>query len=326
MMYYKHILHTTIKLAIVAVLSATIAYLVGITDYILVGTIGILSVSLTRKDTIKDNINRYIDVLLGLVLSSIIFFLFGFNLYALMGFVVLFIFISYVFKMNIGLIPALVLVKHLYEAHDISWLFVFERFGIITISIGTALLVSMVYPKSYNKRMIHYVKTVDDMLQDHLYMLSIYLIKRDNGPEYIKHYELLNNRISDIIKEAEIGDKDKLFDNDHQYLAYLYMRRNQLSYINNMYESVRRIENNHPYEAIISDYIKELVADIGTHDKATSQQEKLEEMKDKFRLEKLPKTRREFETRALLFHILEDLGSLLKVKINFHERYPRFEL
>ncbi|HHX76424.1 MAG TPA: aromatic acid exporter family protein, partial [Acholeplasmataceae bacterium] len=113
-MYYKHILHTTIKLAIVAVLSATIAYLVGITDYILVGTIGILSVSLTRKDAIKDNINRYIDVLLGLVLSSIIFILFGFNLYALMGFVVLFIFISYVFKMNIGLIPALVLVKHLY--------------------------------------------------------------------------------------------------------------------------------------------------------------------------------------------------------------------
>ena len=49
MMFYKQVLHTTIKLVVVAIISATIAYFVGIKDYILVGTIGILSVSLTKK-------------------------------------------------------------------------------------------------------------------------------------------------------------------------------------------------------------------------------------------------------------------------------------
>ena len=47
-------------------------------------------------------------------------------------------------------------------------------------------------------------------------------------------------------------------------------------------------------------------------------------MKFKFREEGLPKTRPEFETRALLFHILEDLEELLNVKVRFHVRYPDF--
>lgn len=324
MMYYNQIIHTTIKLVIVAVVSATIAYLVGITDYILVGTIGILSVSLTKKDTIKDNIKRYLDVLLGLALSVIIFLLFGYNLYILILFLVIFIFASYALKINIGLIPALVLVKHVYEAHNVTWLFLLEEFGIITISVGTALLMNLFYPEFYNKRMISYIKEVDDMLQDHLYVLSIYLDKREDGEDFLKHYELLNHNISRLVIEAETGDKDKLFDNDHRYLAYLYMRRNQLNYINNMYQSVRRIEKEHLYEQVIAKYIKELVEDIGIDDKATTQLTKLSELENHFKNESLPKTRPEFETRALLFLILEDLSELLNIKAKFHERYPDF--
>jgi len=324
MMYYKQVIQTTIKLVVVAVISALIAYMVGITDYIFVGVVGILSVSLTKKDTIKDNLKRFLDVLLGLALSAFIFILFGYNLYALLIFLMVFIFASYVLKINIGIIPALVLVKHVFDAEDVGWLFLLERVAIITISIGTALIVNLIYPEFYNKRMIEYVKKVDQMLQDHLYMLSIYLVQRDQGPEYVKHYDLLNMKITQIISEAETGDKDKLFDNDHRYLAYLYMRRNQLSYINNMYQSVDRIQKHHTYESVISIYIKDLSLDIGMDDKATIQLSKLSDLKQHFKSEKLPKTRHEFETRALLYHILEDLEALLKIKVRFHTRYPKF--
>ena len=49
----KQILHTTIKLVIVALVSGLVAYLVGIKDYILVGLTKGLKLSLTKKDTIK---------------------------------------------------------------------------------------------------------------------------------------------------------------------------------------------------------------------------------------------------------------------------------
>ena len=324
MMYYKQVLHTTFKLVVVAVVSALIAYLVGVSDYIFVGALGILSVSLTKKDTVKDNIKRYIDVILGLSLSVIAFLLFGFNLYVLLAFLIIFIFTSYALKINIGLIPALVLVKHIYDSQDVSFYFMLERIGSITISVGAALLINLIYPEFFNQRMKVYVQKVDDMLKDHLYMLAIYLVKRDNGPEYVKHYDLLNQKISQIILDAETGDKDKLFDNDHRYLAYLYMRRNQLNYINNMYKSVNLIPVHHAYETNISDYIKALIRDIGLDDKATKQLALLQEMKQFFKVDKLPKTRPEFETRALLFHILEDLDQMLQVKVKFHERYPDF--
>ncbi|WP_025725102.1 aromatic acid exporter family protein [Acholeplasma granularum] len=321
---YKQILHTTIKLVIVAVISGLIAYFVGIKDYILVGTIGILSVSLTKKDTIKDGINRYLDVLMGLILSTVMFIFFGYHLVVLIIFLAIFINLSYVLKINVGLIPALVLVKHIFDAQDHSLFFILERVGIISISVGSALLINLFYPEFYNQRMKKSLIEVDQMLKDHLYMLNLYLIKKEDGPEYLRHYELLNEKISNQVLLAELGDKDKLFDNDHRYLAYLYMRRNQLNYINKMYECVDRIEVHHPFEQIVANYIKDLVADIAPDDNATKQLKSLKELKNNFRNEKLPKNRQEFETRALLFHILEDLEEFLNIKLRFHDRYPDF--
>src|SRR5690606_16973104 len=88
-MDYKSILHTTFKLVIVGVVSATIAYLFNLRDYLLVGMLGILSISLTKKDTILNGVKRYLDVLLGLLLGTIIFLTFGYVLYSLVIFLVL---------------------------------------------------------------------------------------------------------------------------------------------------------------------------------------------------------------------------------------------
>lgn len=322
----KGILHTTTKLLLVAILSSSIAYLLNMTEYILVGIISILSVSPTKKDSIVHGVKRYLDVIYALTLSTLFFVIFGFNLYVLVFFVGIFIFSSFLMKLEVGLVPSIVLSHHVYAFGSFDWMFLLEQVAIITLSIGIALLVNTFYPEFWLKQMKKQLQDVDQMLRDHLYMLSIILMQKEDLDAFLVHYELMNRRISSMVEEAELKDKNRVFSNDHRYLAYLYMRRNQLNYINNMYKSASRIKDYHDHQAIISAYIEALVADIGDDNKADTQVEKLRKLKADFGKDVLPKTRKEFETRAMLYHILEDLEAMLNAKSLFHQRYPDFVL
>lgn len=322
----KKIIHSTIQLVLVAILSAIIAYLLGIDDYILVGTIGILSVSLTKTETVSNGIKRYLDVVYGLLLSTLIFSLFGFDLVGLVIFLVVFIASSFAFKIEVGLVPSLVLARHVYQFGSYDFMFLLEEIGILSIGVGVAVVVSLLYPSAYQKEINRYVSKVDLMIKDHLFMLAIILKSKEDFKDFMTHYKLINQSINEAIKKAEIKEKDKLFSNDHRYLAYLYMRQNQLSFINTMYEATLRIKETHPFQLIISDYINTVVDAIGKHNKASDLLEKLNQLRINFSKEALPKTRNEFETRALLYHMLADIEAMLKVKVSFHERYPDFNV
>ncbi|VEU82870.1 aromatic acid exporter family protein [Acholeplasma hippikon] len=322
----KPVIHTTIKLVIVGVISGLIAYLLGIENFILVGVIGILSVSITKKDSLVNGLKRYIDVLFALTLSTILYLLFGFELHILVLFIALFVFGSYATKIDVGLVPSIVLANHVYAYQGFDWPFFIDEVLIITIGTGVALLVSMLYPQDWNKKIKEQILDVDQKIKDYLFMLSILLNQKEGKEVFFEHHILLNQEITKKINDAEIVDKNIIFQNDHRYLAYLYMRRNQVNYINNMYKSAAKIKFYHEYQKIIAKYIEELIQDIGDENKANYQLEKLKNLRDKFSKEELPKTRTEFETRAMLFHIIEDLDSMLNAKKLFHERYPDFEI
>ncbi len=322
----KSIFHTTTKLVLVAILSSSIAYWLGISNYILVGILSILSISPTKKDSIIHGMKRFIDVIYALALATVFFVVFGFELYVLLVFVLVFIFSSFLMKLEIGMVPSIVLAHHVYEFGSFDWMFLLEQIGIITLSIGIALLVNTFYPEFWLKQMKKQLLDVDQMLRDHLYMLSIILMQKEDLDAFLIHYELMNRRISSMVEEAELKDKNRVLSNDHRYLAYLYMRRNQLNFINNMYKSASRIKTYHEHQEIISAYIEALVLDIGDDNKADVQVEKLRKLKTDFEKEELPKTRKEFETRAMLYHILEDIEAMLDVKSLFHQRYPDFVL
>ena len=81
----------TIKLTLATCLAAALAYALGLTYAISAGVIAILSISDTRRSTIKQAYQRFMSTLLALVIGSIAFSFFGFNLWALGVFIVLYV-------------------------------------------------------------------------------------------------------------------------------------------------------------------------------------------------------------------------------------------
>lgn len=321
----RQIIHMTIKIIITAVIASSLAYIIGINDYILVGILGILSVSLTKQETIKNGLKRYINVLYALFLGTILFGFLGFNLLIFLLFLVIFIFTSYLLKIDIGLVPAIVLVNHVYNFGSIDKTFLLQEFGIITVAVLVAIVINVLYPSFWETLAKDKLKEVDLLIKKYLEELAKSL-KSKTKKKNEKEYQIINDDIHEKIIFIEKNEENKLFLNDYRYLAYIYMRKSQLTSLNNIYGAYLSIVKYHKNQELIGKYIESLKDDIGDINLANKQLEILSGLREQFKKEELPQSRDEFETRALLYYIIQELENFLMVKKSFHLKYTQFEL
>ncbi|HEY8406234.1 MAG TPA: aromatic acid exporter family protein [Acholeplasma sp.] len=320
------IINSTIKISLIAVLATLIGYLVGINNYLTVGIIGILSVQVTKYDSLKSGLIRFLNALWALLLSFLIFLICGIEIWAFAIFLVIFVFTSLLMKTELGMVPSIVLISHVFNSTALSWGLFFEELSIMVISIGVALVVNLVYPQFWLKSMTKHLKEADQLVREQLFTLSLYLKRTDAAKDFITHQDLTNKAFEKIASTVEKLDKDKPFANDHRYLAYLYMRKTQLNAVNEMYERILKLKESHPNQMKVAQYIEGLSQDIGYEDKANKQMGILKSLINEFEQQELPKTRNEFETRAMLFQMLHDIENFLNAKLEFHDLYKDFKL
>ena len=318
------VLHTTIKMTLVAVITSLITRELGLEYWLTAGIVALLSISLTKKDSLVSSIRRVVDAIFGLMLSTLMFLAFGYTFTVFAIFIFIFAYASFQLKLHEGIVLSLVLVSHLLSEGEFNFNMIGNELAILFIAVGVAMLFNIIYPQSTEKVLDRHVHSIDQLIRDHLFMLSILLKDPEYHDEYYRHYATLDHKITDTIDEVELVDKDLLFSNDHSYLAYFHMRKEQSSYIRHMYEHAFRLKVAHPFALEISDYIKTLASDIGLYDRATGQLKQLSLLLQHYKSAPLPQTREEFEIRASLFYILNEIESFLVVKVDFHHSFPNF--
>jgi len=316
--------HTAVKMTLVGVIASLIAKFINLDYWMTAGILAILSIHLTKRDSVIISSKRLIDSVFGLLLSTLLFIAFGYEFWVFGVFIFIFAFSSWTLKIAEGIVPGLVLVTHLLIEGSFSLALLGNELSLIFISIGIATIFNIFYPTSNEKDLITHVKSIDHLVADHLFMLSLLVKDPEYTEEYYRHYIYVDHKIKEFIDIVELVDKDLLFQNDHSYLAYFHMRKEQTNYIRHMYMQAVKINKLHPYALDISNYIVELSGDIGHYNKAADQLRQLEAIQQEFKKTELPKTREEFEIRAKLFQILIEIESLLTVKIDFHHQFPEF--
>ena len=103
------------------------------------------------------------------------------------------------------------------------------------------------------------------------------------------------------------------------YIDYFEMRLNQCHILHNLHNEMRRIRSMPRQAAVIADYILYLVEYVVERNVPQAQIEKLEGIFEVMKREPLPLSREEFESRAMLYHILMDLEEFLIFKKRFVE-------
>lgn len=318
--------HTTIKMTLVGIIASLVARLFSLDYWMTAGIVAILSIHLTKRDSLVYSFKRLIDALFALVLATILFIGLGYEFYAFGIFIFIFVYTSFVFKISEGIVLSIVLVSHLYLNESFSLSLLLNEFYLLIISIGVASIFNILYPTSSEKELNQHVESIDQLIRDHLFMLHLLLKDPAYNEEYYRHYVAIDKKIQKTIDIVELVDKDMLFQNDHSYLAYLHMRKEQNSYIRHMYQQALKIKRLHPYALEIAAFILDLSFDIGMYNKAFLQLKNLDLIQKRYKDATLPETREEFEIRAILYQILNEVESLLMVKVQFHHSYPDFGL
>lgn len=315
------LLHISIKMTLAGVIALSIAYFLNLTYYTTAAAIAILSIQWTKRDFINIAVKRLISGVFAILLSAFLFHYIGNSFWVFALFLVIFTNVSWFFKVPEGIVPSVVLVTHFLVVKSITPSFILEEFILLLVAIGVAFFINMFYPQFNLKEMKENLHTVDKIIEDEVKSIA----------ENLKHQRCEINKglkvkakLDNIMDNAKMVDRDIIMQNDHRYITYLYMRNTQLDLLLTINNHLCKIQQYHPYTYKIADFLKLISENISFSDKASDLSVELNSLKNFFISSELPKTRQDFEVRAMLFQIINEIESFLNLKINFHKKYPTF--
>jgi uncharacterized membrane protein YgaE (UPF0421/DUF939 family) len=234
---------------------------------------------------------------------------------------VLFIALSFALKIDVGIVPSLVLASHILLRGSYSFDIVLNSFLLIFIASFIALTLNILYPLNTKKSLQEITMTIDGYIKEDLIQLANCMAHIPQISSSLANHEYIHQKLKKALYKAELNDKDILFDQNHMHMSYIHMRDAQMKRIHQIYELMMNIEQQHPHIDILIDYIQELAKDIGKDNMANSQLIKLQTILYDFKQSALPSSREEFETRAVLYQIMFELTSFLDEKIQYHNQY-----
>lgn len=302
----------SIKMAVASTLSFIIANFLGIGFAISSGVVAILSIQETKKSTIVVAKKRILAAIIGITLSSVIYLVIGQNVFSFFIFILIFSYI--VLKKNIeeGLAVTVVLSTHLYLS-DISYMWIINEFLILFIGIFIASIINLFMPSledefDKNKKQVEilYKRILESMansLVTHTVNIDEEVLFIDTG-NIVKKLDSVAHRICE----------NRLIEGDYYYISYSNMRVNQFNTLIRMRRHFERFYISYDQTKMIEIFTKKISNNIGEKNDCINLLDELNEIRKIMKNMQLPKTREEFENRALLYQYINDLEEFLTIK------------
>lgn len=149
-------------------------------------------------------------------------------------------------------------------------------------------------------------------------------LKRE--PVYLDEKKLIK-QLAEYLTEANDQSRrhfdNQLFADSRYYIKYIDMRTVQLRVIRQMNLSVRQIGILTDHAGKMASLVEKTALSLSEANPAEDLIADVNVMLADFRKSELPKTREEFEGRALLFQFLNDLRYLLELKRDFTKQFEK---
>ena len=312
-------LQTIIKTSLAFILAISIASLLQLPGAITSGILAIISIQLTRTETFAIVTKRLISATLGFALAYLLFELLGYELWVYLLTGTLFIIFSNQIKLNVGIVPTLVLVGNIVSFGSFDLGVLIDTSLLLIISIVVGGIVTFLYPSNPTEILQETAKQTDVLVKESLAILIEALRNPVDQLPYHDHYKSLDEQGKKLIEEAELTNKDLLFQKRNRLYAYLKMRQSQMNRVRRLFRLVQYIHVKTDYAAGIIKFLQDLIPAIGTKDQASRLRQELQQLHDDYKEKPLPQTREEFEVRAILFQMLFELDYFLALKIQYHQ-------
>lgn len=310
----------TFKMAISATLAIFIAESFGLKFGVTSGIIAILSIQNTKKEALLVGGKRLLAATIAVLLSYFLYMLLGSTAIIFGLFLLIYITITKELNIEEGMVVGAVLSTHLLVSSNIDLSWILNEEYLTLIGIGVASLFNLYMPsleeKFKEKREVievAYREIINDMAQS-LVLRAVPI----NEMEKLKRVEKNIEEARDIAYKI---NNNYLFKDELYYIDYIEMRIKQLDSIKRMKSHFSRFYMNYEQTLIMSDFTKDVAMNIYDGNDCIELLYKLKKLRFGYREMELPKTRDEFENRAMLFQFLNDLEDFLTLKKDFRKMY-----
>ncbi|MGM9925565.1 MAG: aromatic acid exporter family protein [Bacillus sp. (in: firmicutes)] len=307
----------TIKTAIGAMIALVIAQVLQLDNASTAAVITLLSVQSTKKQSVIVAIRRFVACLLGIGLACLLFE--GTAYTPLTIGLLLFIYIPLMAKLGMqeGIVPGFVIIMQLYVEKAITVGLILNEIYIFGIGIIVALLVNLYMP-STEKTLQELAKDTEENMKLLLLQLSRFIRKKE--PVWNDEFEIkAENSIKSGRQLAKRSAENSFIRKESYYDQYFKMRSQQVFILRRVIPSILHLPSTFEQSDMVANFIETIALSLAKDNPAVSLLEDLRGLKASFVEMELPKTREEFETRAALLILMNEIERFIQLKTNFYE-------
>ena len=282
------------------------------------GTIALLTIMTTKWETVRLTIARIVTFAISVLLVMLIFANFhvnwiGFGVYIF--FVVLICeFLGWKSTISVNSVIG----THFIVAQDFSPEFVANEFLLVLIGTVLAFAVNMFsHNKSRQKKLVANITYVESQLQMILKELASYLLHQEMKADVWDDIRNLEARLKNLIVDAYEYEGNTFKTHTGYYMSYFEMRLEQCNVLHDLHYELQKIRSHTVQAEQVAEYMLYLVDYVREMNIPEEQIKYLELVVEEMQNQPLPVSRDEFETRAVLYHILTELEAFLIHKRRF---------
>lgn len=317
---FSRIFINTAKIAIGTSIAIYIAEHINLQNVSSAGIIALLTIATTKWETIKLSYMRVLTFAITVLVSGILFKFIS-STWMAYG---LFIFIIASLGEFVGWRASLsvnaVIASHFLISDDYSMGFILNEFLLVVIGIVVAIILNLFHGNNNHKsRIVGYMRDTEESLRVVLGDVSLYLSDQSIEKNVWDDIRSLEKKLRNYIDEAYRYQDNTFHSHPRYYIDYFKMRMEQLNVLHNLHYEMKKIRNMPKQASIISEFIICLMEHIDEENNPIIQLNELNLAFKEMKEEPLPVSMEEFESRAILYHIMMDLEDFLIYKRRFIE-------
>lgn len=314
----KRILVKAFKIGLGSSVAILLASFFQLQYQIFAGTITLLTILTTKWETIKLSIYRVVTFFISVLVCWAVFNHLGGGWLEYGLFVFIMVVINEIMGWSATLSVNAVIGAHFFTEMDFSPAFIFNEFCLVLIGITIAICLSFLNNnRGSEKQILKDMKYVEDNLQDIFGHLSSYLRNETLSHNVWDDIQQLEDKLKEFIQDACEFNDNSFSDTPTFYVDYFEMRLLQVDMLRSLHYEMNRMRSMPVQAKVVADYLDFMNDCIGKMDALQMQIDKLHEVLEHMKQENLPESREEFESRAILYHVLMDIEDFLYIKRRF---------
>ncbi len=315
--FRKNIL-LALKIGIGSSIAIYIAQSLDLEYAVSAGTVTLLTLMTSKLETFRLSLSRFATFAVTLILAFVIVSHIS-NIWLAYGLLLLMVvFIAESLGLRATISVNSVVAAHLVTSQDLSRGSIINEFLLVLIGVTLAVILNLFHANySHRRQIIANMRKTEGELQKILGNVASYLRGGELREDVWGEISGLEGELQKYIASAYEYQDNTFQSHPEYYISYFEMRLEQFKILHRLQREIIRVRSIPQQAAVIAEYLEYLSGYVVEVNSPVEQIERLNALLESMRREELPRSREEFENRAILYHVLMDIQDFLYCKAEF---------